>query len=325
MTRSDGWVRRYLRAGSAALLLAGSIASAQASDRWPTQPIKLVVPYPAGGSTDLVARQVGEQLGKELGQPIVIDNRPGGSTNIGAEAAARAKPDGYTFLFGTNAQVLNYHFGPKPSFELSALEPVSLVSRLAFVIAANPQVPYKTGAEFLAAAKSSPGKLTMSSAQLDLYVELMGEKAGVKVLHVPYKGGAAAVTDAISGQVNTVFALVPVMLPHIQGGKLKALAITSPKRSSALPDVPTLSEMGIDYDLTIWYGLMAPAGTPKAIVERLAEATKKVMSEPELIARIRAGGSEPVTSRPDEFRAQLRQENTFWQTTARALPNLVQK
>lgn len=325
MNRFGSWLRRCARLVGVLCVLAVSFTLAQAQDHWPSQPVKLVVPYPPGGTTDLVARMVSEQLGRELGQPVIIDNKPGGGTNIGAEAVVRAKPDGYTFLLGTNAQVLNYHFGPKPSFELSALDPVSLVSRQAFVVAANSQVPFRTGAELLAAAKASPGKLTISSAQLDLYVELMSSKAGIKLLHVPYKGGAAAVTDAISGQVNMAFALVPVMLPHIQGGKLRALALTSEKRQASLPDVPTLKELGVDYDMTIWYGLMAPAGTPKAIVDRLAEATHKVLGEPELVARIRTGGAEPATNRPEEFRAQLKQENTFWQATARAMPNLVQK
>ncbi|HSW19327.1 MAG TPA: tripartite tricarboxylate transporter substrate binding protein [Ramlibacter sp.] len=316
----------FLARFACAALLAGPLATAAlAQDRWPSQPLKIVVPYPAGGSTDLIARQVGEALGKELGQPVLIDNRPGGGTNIGAESVVRAKPDGYTLLFANNSQVLNNHFGPTPPFELSALEPVSLVSRVAFIVAANPQTPFNTGAELLTAVKAAPGKLSISSAQLDLYVELLNSKAGIKLLHVPYKGGAPATTDAISGQVNMVFALVPVLQPHIQAGKLKALAVTSDKRLASLPDVPTLTELGVDYDFTIWYGLMAPAGTPKAIALRLAAATQKVLAQPELAARIRAGGAEPVSSKPEEFQAQLKREGAFWEQTARGLPHLVHK
>lgn len=325
MLQGRSWARNCMRILVSAASLCGSVALVQAQERWPAQPIKLVVPYPAGGSTDLVARQLSEALGKELGQPIVIDNRPGGGTNIGAEAVARARPDGYTFLFGGNAQVLNYHFGPKPSFELTALEPVSLVSRLGFAIGANPQTPYRTGAAMLAAAKAAPGKLTISSAQLDLYVELMGQRAGAKLLHVPYKGGAAAVTDAMSGQVDMAFALLPVMLPQIQGGKLKALAITSAQRHSALPDVPTLKEIGVDYDLTIWYALWATAGTPKAVIDRMAEATAKVLASPDMVARLRAGGAEPESSTPQHFREVLKKQDIFWKDIARSMPNLVQK
>lgn len=317
---------RFLWQVACPALLAGAFAAgALAQDRWPSQPVKVVVPYPAGGSTDLVARLVGEQLGRELGQPVVIENRPGGGTNIAAESVARAKPDGYTLLFANNAQVLNNYFGPTPSFELSALDPVSLVAHVAFIVAANPRTPFNTGAELLAAARAAPGKLTISSAQLDLYVELMNSKAGINLMHIPYKGGAAATTDAISGQVNMVFALVPVLQPHIQAGKLKALAVTSPKRLPSLPEVPTLNDLGVDYDFTIWYGLMAPAGTPKAVVDRLAAATHKVLDQPELAARIRNGGAEPAWSKPEEFQAQLKRDAAFWQQTAKAMPHLVHK
>ena len=199
------------------------------------------------------------------------------------------------------------------------------MSRVPFVLAANPKTPFNTGADLLAAARGAPGKLSVSSAQLDLYVELLNRKAGMSLLHVPYKGGAPATTDAISGQVNMVFALTPVLLPHIQAGKLKALVVTTGKRLNALPDVPTLTELGVDYDIAIWYGLMAPAGTPRAIVDRLAAATQKIMGSPEMMARIRAGGAEPVWSKPEEFQAELRRESAFWQQTAKAMPHLVKK
>lgn len=318
--------RRSLFRAAGAAFLAGLVAGgAAAQDRYPNQPIRLVVPYPAGGTTDLIGRQLADQLGKELGQTVIVDNKPGASTNIGAESVARAKPDGYTLLMGSTGQVRNPVLGPTPSFELSALEPISLVSRLAFVLAANPKTPFNTGAELLSAAKAAPGKLTVSSAQLDMYVELLNRKAGINLLHVPYKGGAQASTDTISGQVNMVFALLPVLQPHIQGGKLKLLAVTSGKRLPVFPDVPTFTELGIDYDVSIWYGLMAPAGTPKPIVDRLAKATQKLMANPEMGARIRAIGAEPAWSRPEEFQAQLRNETVFWQQVGRQMPQLIQK
>jgi tripartite-type tricarboxylate transporter receptor subunit TctC len=317
---------RFLAQAACAALLSGVLAgSALAQDRWPSQPLRIVVPYPPGGSTDLIARQLGEQLGKELGQSVVVENRPGGGTNIAADYVVRAKPDGYTLLFANNAQVLNNYFGPTPSFEMNALEPVSLVSRVAFIVAANPRTPFNTGAELLAAAKAAPDRLTISSAQLDVYVELLNKKADIKLRHIPYKGGAAATTDAMSGQVNMVFALVPVLQPQIQAGKLKALAVSGEKRLPGLPDVPTLTELGVDYDISIWYGLMAPAGTPKAVVDRLAAATQKVLSQPDLAARIRTAGAEPVSSTPEEFQAQLKREGVFWQQAAKAMPQLVQK
>ena len=321
----DVIVRRLCVAACSGLLAAAWLGTAQAQDRFPTQPLRIVVPYAVGGTTDIIARQFAEQLGKELGQSVVVENRPGAATNIGAETVARAKPDGYTLLFANNAQVLNPVFGPVPSFEPNALEPVGLISRVAFVIAANPQVPFKTGAEMLAAAKAAPKKLTVSSAQLDLYVELLNARAGVQLLHVPYKGGAPATTDAISGQVNMVFALVPVLLPHVQGGKLNALAVTSSKRLSFLRDVPTMKELGVDYDISVWYGVLAPAGTPRPVIERLAAATQKVMANPDMRARVTTAGAEPASSTPQEFGAELRRETEFWQQVAKQLPHLVQK
>lgn len=308
-------------------LLASTVATlpAAAQDRFPSQPIKIVVPYTAGGSTDLIARQFADQLARELGQPVIIDNRPGGGTNIGAEAVVKSRADGYTLLFGNNSQVLNPVFGPNPPFALNALEPISLVSHVAFVVAAHPKTPFNTGGELLAAAKASPGKISVSSAQLELYVELLNARAGISLLHVPYKGGAPATTDAIAGQVNMVFALAPVLLPHIQGGKLKALAVTSGKRLSFLPDAPTLTELGVDYDVSIWYGLLAPAGTPKPVVDRLASATQKIMSSPDMAQKIRAGGAEPAWSSPQEFQAMLRKDTGFWQQVAKTLPHLVHK
>lgn len=312
-------------AAACAVALAAAPAGLQAQERFPSQPIRLVVPYPAGGSTDLIARQFGEQLGRELGQTVLVDNRPGGGTNIGAEFVVKSRPDGHTLLFGNSTQVLNPVFGPRPSFDLSALEPVSLVSRVAFVIGANPKMPFASGPDLLAAAKAAPGKISVSSAQLDLYVELLNVKAGINLLHVPYKGGAAATTDAISGQVNMVYALVPVLLPHFQGGKLKAMAVTTGARLSALPDVPTLAELGVDYDVGIWYGLLAPAGTPKAVVDRIASVTQKIMNSPEMVQKIRASGAEVATSKPEEFQAMLKKETSFWQQVAKSLPHLVQK
>jgi tripartite-type tricarboxylate transporter receptor subunit TctC len=165
----------------------------------------------------------------------------------------------------------------------------------------------------------------VSSAQLELYVELLNAKAGTSLLHIPYKGGAPATTDAISGQVDMVYALVPVLLPHIQAGKLKALAVTTGKRLGSLPDVPTLTELGVDYDVAIWYGLLAPAGTPKPVTDRIAAATQKIMSSPEMGQKIRAVGAESAWNKPEEFQAMLRKDLVFWQQVAKTMPHLVKK
>lgn len=312
--------------GKAAALVAAVLPALATAQDYPGQTVHIVVPYPPGGSTDLIARQYAEFLTKEFGQSVVIDNRPGAATNIGAEAVARSKPDGLTLLFGGVNQVLNPAFGPLPPFDLlGAMEAVSLVARTPFIVAANPKTPFNNPKELLAAAKAAPGKLTISSAQLDVYVELLNSRAGIKLLHVPYKGGAPATTDAISGQVDMVYALVPVLLPHIQGGKLKAVGLTSAKRSAALPDTPTFMESGVNFDSSVWYGLLAPAGLSKNVQEKLVKATHKIVANADFAAKMRGGGADAVSNQPQEFQKQLQGELAFWAQTAKAMPNLVTK
>ncbi|TDF61955.1 tripartite tricarboxylate transporter substrate binding protein [Cupriavidus sp. L7L] len=315
-----------VRAYGIALLAVATLWSGSASAHdYPDHPVRLVVPYPPGGSTDLIARLYAEKLSKELGQAVVVDNRPGAATNIGSEAVARAKPDGYTILFGGGGPTINAIFGPMPSFDpLAAFAPISLIARVPFVVAANPKAPFSNIKEFLAAARSAPGKYSISSAQLNLYVELLKNRAGIRLLHIPYKGGAQAATDAIAGQVDSVYALVPVLLPHLQAGKLKALGITSNKRLEALPATPTFVENGVDYDITIWYGLLAPAGTPKPILNRLAAATQSIVVESDFVQKVNAVGAVAIASQPGELSAQMRAENATWQTVARTIPALLQ-
>lgn len=317
---------RFSRPVLVALVAAGVVPLAFAEERFPTEPIRLVVPYPVGGSVDRMARVFGEQLGRELGQAVVIDNRPGAGTNIAAKYVIQSKPDGHTLLFASSAQVLNPIFGPAPSFDaMASLEPLSLVSRVSFLLAANPQAPFNNGSQLLAAARAAPGKISVGSAQAELYVELLNEKAHMRLLHIPYKGGAPATTDALGGQITAVFSLMPVLLPQVQAGRLKPIAVTSGKRLSALPDVATFAELGVDYDLTVWYGLMAPAGTPKYVRDRLVSVTEHIMATPEMAQKIRAGGAEPAWNTPDEFKALLRADTAYWQQVAKSLPRLVQK
>jgi tripartite-type tricarboxylate transporter receptor subunit TctC len=318
-------VRRILLQAGAAVAVAATALPAFAQE-WPSQPLHLVVPYAPGGTTDLIARRLGERLGHELGQPVIVDNRPGAGTNVGAAFVANARPDGYTLLLGSIFQVLNPVFGPDPHFDLfTGLQPVSPVATVPFVLAANPKTPYDNGRELVAAAKAAPNKLSVSHAQLDVSLELLNDKARMQLLLVPYKGGGPATTDAIAGQVNMVFALVPVLLPHIQSGKLKALAVTSPTRFAGLPNVPTFAESGVDYDMTMWYGLFTPAGVPKAVTERLAAATRKIMTSKEMVDWIHSAGADPLASSPEAFRAQLHKETAYWQGVAKAIPKLVQK
>lgn len=317
---------RIARLAAAVLMLvAASIALVQAQE-FPAQPIRIIVPYPPAGSTDIIARHFGNFLSKELRQAVLIENRPGAATNIGAETVVKAKPDGYTLLFGGVGQVLNPIFGPVPAFDLmSSFESVSLVARVGFIVAANKNAPFSTPKELIAAAKAAPGKISISSAQLDLYVELLKNRAGVNLLHVPYKGGAPATTDAISGQVDMVYALVPVILPHVQGGRLKAVGVTSAKRIEVLPAIPTFAESGVDYEASVWYGLLAPAGTPKAVINRLNAATEKIVASVEFAEKLSPSGVTAVSSRPEELHALLAEDTAFWQQVAKALPNLVSR
>ncbi len=316
----------WLAARTALALLTYAFASAvpALAQDYPAQLIRLVVPYPPGGSTDIVARNFAALLTKELGQNVLVENRPGAATNIGADAVAKARPDGYTLLFGTSGQVLNPVFGPVPPFDLmSSLDPVSPVVRVPFIVAAHKDAPFSTPRELVAAARASPGKFSISSPQLDLYVELLKSRAGIDVLHVTYKGGAAAATDAISGQVNMVYALVPVLIPQLQGGRLKALGVASNRRLAVLPGVPTFVEAGIDYEATVWFGLLAPSGTPKAVLNRLSQATQKIAESAAFTDKLTPIGAVAVSATPEEFRAQLVAETAFWQQVAKSMPHLV--
>ena len=292
---------------------------------WPTRPIKLMVGFPPGGSTDGPVRVLAESAGRILKQPIVVENKTGAGGTMPAVALQTAAPDGYTLgISSLGMYRLPYTTDNRWSPDADITHIVGLTG-YAFGFAVPADSPFKTWADYVAAAKAAPGKLSVSHAQLDLSLELLNSKAGMQLLLVPYKGGGPATTDAISGQVNMVYALVPVLLPHIQSGKLKPLAVTSSKRFVGLPNVPTFTESGVDFDMTMWYGIFTPAGTPKAVIDKLAAATRKVMSSPELAESIRAAGADPLHNTPDEFRAQLRKEHTYWQGVAKAIPKLVQK
>lgn len=305
----------------AATLCIGT-ASAQ---EYPREAVRMIVPYPPGGSTDVIARLYAESLGKELGQTIVVDNRPGAATNIGSETVARAKPDGYTVLFGGGGPTLNSVFGPKPSFDpITGLDSIGMIARVPFMVAANPRAPFDNVRELAAQARRTPGKFTVSSAQLNVYVELMKDRAKLDILHVPYKGGAQAATDAVAGQVDMVYALVPVLLPQVQAGKLKAIGISSSKRLAAvLPETSTFAEAGIDYDIGTWYGLQVPAGTPGPVAERLAQANRAIVGHPAFIDRLAAIGAEATASTPSEMRKQMQDQQAVWSRLAKAVPSLI--
>ena len=304
----------------------GCMIQVCAAQTYPSQPVRLVVPYPPGGTTDIVARQYAEYLTNAFKQTVVVENRPGGTTKIAAEAVVKSQPDGLTWLFSGVNQTINPSMGPVPSFDLlKVLAPVTLVARVPYVFAANSNTPFNQLDQLVSMAKSSPGKFTVSSAQLDVYVELFKQRAGIDLLHVPYKGGAPATTDAISGQVDMVFALVPVLLPHIESGRLKAIGVTSTKRLPMLPNTSTLVEAGIDYDLSSWYGVLVPKATPAAIVERISQVTKNIAAMPSFVEKLRARGAVAEASSPSEFHKQVESELKFWAQIAQQMPKLAEE
>lgn len=305
----DGRRRRVARALAAGGVVLAGRAGAQAD--YPNRPIRMIVPYPPGGSTDILARGFVEQLSRQLGQPVVIDNRPGASTNIGTEAAARSTPDGHTVYFGTSGLAANPHFGPVPAIDVFRdLAPVGMIASMSFMVAAHPALPAQDGGSLVALARSRPGKVTIASASLETQVITLCRRAGIDLMHVPYKGGAQAAADTMAGHTDTVIALLPVLLPHLQSGKLKALALCAAKRSPAFPAMPTFPEGGVaGYPAASWFALFTPAGVPAAVLERLGAATQAAASSPELVARMTAQGIDMQASTARELAERLRTDH----------------
>jgi tripartite-type tricarboxylate transporter receptor subunit TctC len=275
---------------------------------YPARPIRLIVPYPPGGTTDIVARAFAELLGRELSQQIIVDNRPGAATHIGTDVAMRSPPDGYTLLLSTSGLATNFATGPVPPFDpQKTLAPITQINQMAFVVCANPSAPFATVRELLAAARARPGRLTIGSASLEYVARLLNAQSGIDILHVPYKGGAAAMNDAMSGQIDLAVALVPVMLPQIRSGRLKPIGVSSEKRVGALPNVPTFAESGEStFRVDSWYALHGPAGLPRAIVRQVSEAARRVLTLPEFVDKQRALGSDLVWSTPEDLAVRLK-------------------
>ncbi len=296
------------------LLSAAALGQAQ-GPAYPTKPIHLIVPFPPGGGNDTVARAIGQQVSPELGQPVVIDNRPGAGGSVGAELAAKAPPDGYTlFLAGVGSHAVNPNVHAHLAYDpVKDFAPVTLIASAPSVLVVNPSVPARTFAEFTAYARANPGKLNYASngagSAAQLAAAMYESMAGVKMVHVPYKGIAPAMTDLLGGQVQLMFGTVVALVPHIQAGKLRALAVTSRKRSPLLPDVPTIAESGLpDYQAGSWYGIEAPAGTPRPIIDKLNAVIVKALRQPDVVKRLAADGAEVVGSTPEEFGEHIKSE-----------------
>ncbi|RZL91350.1 MAG: tripartite tricarboxylate transporter substrate binding protein [Variovorax sp.] len=310
--------RTLIAVGAAVCALASGAALAQ-TDAYPSKPIKWIVPFPPGGAMDNIARTLGEHMGRELGQPFVVENRAGAGGNIGADAVAKARPDGYTMMIVANGMAMNKFLYGKLSYDpVKSFTPVSLVAVVPNVLVTNAaQSKAKTAADVIAQAKAQPGKVTFASAgngtSIHLAGELFASMAQVEMLHVPYKGSGPAVTDLIGGQVDYMFDSVTSAMPHVKSGKLRAIAVTTTKRSSALPNVPTLAEAGLPgYELSPWFAVYMPAGTPQTVVAKINGALLDAMRTPEAKARFASIGAEQIGSTPEQLAAHLDAEMLKW-------------
>jgi tripartite-type tricarboxylate transporter receptor subunit TctC len=305
------WARAALVACATAVLPA-------AAQEYPHHPVKIVSPYPPGGTTDILARMLSPKLTAALGQPVIVDNKAGASGNIGTEFVARASPDGYTLLMGNNTGVVInrnlYKLNVDPA---QALVPVALVALVPSVLYVNPSVPANNLQEFVALVRKSPGKFSFASAGSGSPQHLSGEMLKIAfnldLVHIPYKGSGPAITDVVGGQVPVGFESTVVLQPFVESGRARPLATTGAKRSISLPAIPTMMESGVaDYDLTNWYGLFAPAGTPREVVERLNAEVRKAMATPEISERLAKMGSSVVPGTADEFAQFIRAEVPRW-------------
>jgi tripartite-type tricarboxylate transporter receptor subunit TctC len=312
--------RRHLLFAAAAGLAAPSLARAQGAAPWaPSRPLRFVVPFPAGGATDVAARILAERLTEGLGQPVVVENRTGSSGNIGMENVVRSAPDGHSLLMGTSgALTVNPHLFPNLGFDPARdLAPVSLVFTTDSALIVNPNMPAQTLAEFLALARSRPGAFSYGSAgagsSTHMAAELFRLAAGVQVLHVPYRGSAPALNDTVAGNVQFMVDQLPSCIGQVRAGQVRALAVTGPRRSPLLPDVPTMAEAGLPgAENTSWGAVLVPAGTPGAAVERLGAAVREAVGVPAVRERMAQAGADAAASSPAELAALMRRETERW-------------
>jgi len=303
------------RLALAAAMLALPQAQAQAQN-YPSRPVRVIVPLAAGGGMDTVTRGLAQRLGETFGQSFIVDNRPGAGSLIGLEILANAAPDGYTLMM-ISATTVVHPILYKSRFDIVRdFTPVSQVTAQGYVLVVHPTIPAKSAADLVEYARANPDKLNYASSgigsPIHMSTELFQIATGTRMIHVPYKGMGAAYVDLLSGRIQLSFATIISSLPHVKAGRLRALAVTPAKRAPALPDVPTLGEAGVPVVVVNWYGLIAPAGTPKAVVDHISGETAKAMQLPDMIKRLVAEGSEAVGGSPQAFAAHIRAEHDLW-------------
>jgi tripartite-type tricarboxylate transporter receptor subunit TctC len=306
----------HLAAGAAALSATSRIASAQA---YPSRPVRIIVPFAPAGSTDIVARLIGQWLSERLGQQFVVENRPGAGTNIGTEAVVTAPADGYTLLLAGPANVISMALYGKLNFNFTRdIAPIASIMLFPFVMEVHPSVPAKTVPEFMAYAKANPGKLNMARSATHLTGELFKMMTGLNILHVPYRGAGPALIDLIGGQVQLYFDAIPASIEHIKAGKLRALAVTTVTRSELLPETPPLSDFLPDYDVSGWFGVGAPARTPVEIIDRLNKEINAGLADPKIKARFADLGATVIPGSPADFGKLIAEETEKWGKVIRA-------
>jgi tripartite-type tricarboxylate transporter receptor subunit TctC len=310
----------HLTAGAVALPAASPIAWAQA---YPTRPVRIIVGYAAGGAGDILGRLMGQWLSERLGQPFVVENRPGAGTNIATEAVVRAPADGYTLLMASSANAINAALYDKLNFNfVRDIAPVATISSNTLVMAVHPSVAAKTVPEFIAYAKANPGKLTMASAGIGAASHVFGElfklMTGVNLVHVPYRGAAPAITDLLAGQVQIMFVATAASIEYIRAGRLRALAVTTATRSDALPDIPTVNEFVPGYEASGWYGIGSPKSTPTEAIDKLNRAINTALADPKIKAQLADLGSPALAGSPADFAKLIADETEKWAKVIRA-------
>lgn len=305
-------------------LLLLTLAGLSHAQTWPTRPIRLVVPFAAGGTTSILGRAMADKLAPLLGQPVVVDNRPGAGGNVGMDAVAKSEPDGYTLLMGPIGLAINPALYNKMSFDpIRDLAPIGLYAGVPNLLVVHPSVPAQSLKELIALFKANPGKYNYASngngTSSHLAAEMLKSSAGVDIVHIPYKGGAPAMADLLAGQVTMLFDQMPAVLPQVKGGKVRALGVSSAQRSAAAPEVPSLAEAGLPgFDMTVWFGLLAPARTPPAVLQRVNAEMGKVLQDPEFRTFLAGLGVSPLGGSPDAFASFIQAETQRWAQVVKA-------